>query len=278
MVIERQVRFGVAELIPDRWRPTGWTVAVDGVAQSYVDVDDPTHLGMPFAAWMGLVVDLAWPVGRPISAVHVGGAGCTLPRYVGATRPGSTQVVFELDGELVSFVREHLGLGGLDVRVADGRDGVVGLPADAADVIVLDVFRGGDLVVDMATVDFLAQTDRVLKPGGVFVANVWDGEDLAFARRFVATVRQVYPHVVVMGEAGVFLKARAGNLVLVGSNEGLPVSELMARGKASGDKFFCMTGGQLAALHGPATPFGEGDLTGPSSSVLRWGRGSRFGQ
>jgi hypothetical protein len=35
-VVERVVDFGVAELIPDPARAQGWTVAVDGVAQSYV--------------------------------------------------------------------------------------------------------------------------------------------------------------------------------------------------------------------------------------------------
>lgn len=277
MPIERKVRFGTAELIPDRWRPGGWTVAVDGVAQSYVALDDPTFLAIPCVSWMGLAVDRRWPPGQPVSAVHVGGAGCTLPRYVAATRPDSTQIVFELDGELVSFVREHLGLAGFDVRIADGRDGIAGLPADSADLIVLDVFRGADLVVDMATVGFLRETGRVSRSGGLFVANVWDGEDLTFARRFTTTVEAVYPHAVVMGEAGVFLKSRPGNLVIAASAEPLPVGELVRGGKASGDQFFCLTAGQFAAFCGRAPMFDSAaDVIRPAGSVRLWGRGSRF--
>ena len=35
---------GVASLEPDRRRERGWTLLVDGVPQSYVDLADPTHL------------------------------------------------------------------------------------------------------------------------------------------------------------------------------------------------------------------------------------------
>jgi SAM-dependent methyltransferase len=277
VVIERRVRFGMAELIPDRWRSGGWTVAVDGAAQSYVDVRDPTFLAIPYTSWMAAVVDRGWPAGQAVSAVHVGGGGCTVPRYVAATRPGSTQVVFEPDDALVSFVAEHLGLDGLDVRITDGRDGIAGLPADSADLVVLDVFRGGDLVTDMATVEFLRETARVVGPGGSFVANVWDGEELMFARRFAATVEAAYPHAVVMGEAGTFLRSRPGNLVVAASDEPLPVGELTGCGKASGNKFFCLTAKQFAALCGRAPVFTAAeDVIGPAGSVRPWGRGSRY--
>lgn len=273
-VIERPVRFGTAELIPDRWRPDGWTVAVDGVAQSYVDLADPTYLEIPFTSWIARVVDRQWPAGQAVSAVHVGGAGLTVPRYVAATRPGSSQIVFELDGELVKFVVEHLGLvGGVEVRVGDGQAGVVGLGSAVADLVVVDVFRGGDVVVDMATVEFLRQTSRVLRAGGLYVANVWDGGELTFARRFVESVREVYANVVVLSEAGVFLRSRPGNVVLVGSDGPLPMGELGEHR----DEFFCLAGGQVAALYGDVSPVREGDpVVEVVDSVRRWGGGSRF--
>ena len=40
--------FGTAEVLQDPSRPSGWTVSVDRVLQSYVDLADPTYLRMPF--------------------------------------------------------------------------------------------------------------------------------------------------------------------------------------------------------------------------------------
>lgn len=276
-VVERQVRFGTAELIPDPFRQGGWTVAVDGVAQSYVDVTDPTHLGIRYESWIGLVVDRHWPA-RPLTAVHVGGAGCTIPRYVAATRPGSTQTVFELDGDLVDFVRSHLGLDvpGLDVRIGDGRAGVASLGDGCADLVVLDVFRGGEFVLEMATVDFVRDAARVLATGGVFVANVWDGEGLEFARRFMATVMKVHPHALIIGEAGVFLGSRAGNLVVAASASPLPLTELVGAGKDLGNAFFCLTGGQFATFSGKAEPITKATEHIATPPVRKWHQGSRF--
>src|SRR5436190_807502 len=38
------VRFGLAELVRDLDRPSGWQLMVDGTPQSYVDPDDPSYL------------------------------------------------------------------------------------------------------------------------------------------------------------------------------------------------------------------------------------------
>src|SRR4030081_1541605 len=101
-------RLGAAELLRDLDRANGWLLSVDGVAQSYVDLDDPTYLDFDYVRRIGDVIDCLPP--GPLQALHVGGGACTLPRYVGATRPGSRQLVFDLDGELIELVREHLDL------------------------------------------------------------------------------------------------------------------------------------------------------------------------
>jgi hypothetical protein len=42
--VAARVDFGIAELHPDPTRPRAWTLLLDGVPQSYVDLDDPTRL------------------------------------------------------------------------------------------------------------------------------------------------------------------------------------------------------------------------------------------
>src|SRR4051812_34716604 len=101
---------GEAELLRDADRENGWMLSIGGVPQSYVDLGDPTHLDFEYMRLLGDVVDHLGVGDEPLDAVHVGGAGCTLARYVAATRPGSRQVVYELDARLVQLVRDHLDL------------------------------------------------------------------------------------------------------------------------------------------------------------------------
>ncbi|MEV0704468.1 fused MFS/spermidine synthase [Saccharopolyspora sp. NPDC050389] len=278
--VEGQVRFGVAELIPDRLRGSGWIIAVDGVAQSYVDLQDPGYLKMPFSDWIGQTIDRHWPSGDAVSALFVGGGGFTLPRYLAAARPGSGQLVFELDGPLVELVREHLELDavpGLEVRVQDGRAGVEGALDDSADLVVLDAFRAGDVVTELATVEFLTEVSRVLRPGGLYAANVWDAADLGFALRVVASVREVFEHVLVIAEPGVLLRRRAGNVVVVASTRALPREELVDWAATAQNRVCCLTPKQLAAVSGTAAPLTEAaPLTNQVPPVQRWGFGSRF--
>ena len=75
----------------------GHVVVVDGRPQSHVDLADPTRLAFDYVRRMGDVVDALGDPGAPVRAIHVGGAGMTLPRYLAATRPGSRQTVLEPD-------------------------------------------------------------------------------------------------------------------------------------------------------------------------------------
>ena len=74
---------------------------IDGIDASYVDLADPTFLDFGYVRRIGDVIDVAWPEGMPIAAVHLGGAGATLPRYIRATRPRSRQVVFEISADVL---------------------------------------------------------------------------------------------------------------------------------------------------------------------------------
>ena len=103
-VIRAEVGHGSAELVGDPDRPHGWTLLVDGTAQSHVDLDDPVHLEFEYIRRIGHLIDLCAPAYAPLRALHLGGGAWTLARYVAATRPGSTQTVVELDGPLAEFV------------------------------------------------------------------------------------------------------------------------------------------------------------------------------
>lgn len=243
------VRFGEAELSRDPDRPSGWLLSVNGVAQSYVDVEDPTHLEFDYVRRIGDVVDLAHPEGEPLDVLHIGGGACTVARYVAATRRGSRQLVIEADGPLVDLVREHMDLRSvpqLKVRVGDGRQETATRRDDTADLVVVDAFESALMPGPLATREYTREVRRVLRPQGTYVANLADGGGLHFARRFVATLGEVFEHVLVMAEPGVFRGRRFGNIVAAASGAELPVAELTRRTAGSAFPARCVAGQEFA--------------------------------
>ncbi|MGB8652025.1 MAG: fused MFS/spermidine synthase [Mycobacteriales bacterium] len=219
-----EVRFGTAELVRDLDRPAGWMLLVDGTPQSYVDLDDPEHLEFEYVRLMADLVD-GLPPG-PVTAVHLGGAGCTLARYVATTRPGSTQVVVEADDLLADVVRAQLGTAGFRLRVGDGREALRHLRPGTSDLVVADVFVGARVPGHLATVEHVREVRAVLRPGGVYVLNVADTGALPFARQQAAGLAEVFPHVVVLADPAVLRGRRFGNLVLAGSDDPFPLDDL----------------------------------------------------
>jgi spermidine synthase len=223
---------GTAELLADADRDSSWMLLLNGTPQSHVDLDDPAHLEFEYVRRMGHVLDLVAEPGVPIDVVHLGGGGLTLPRYLAVTRPGSRQRVVEIDQPLTDLVREHLPLprgARIRVRAADARAGLAATQTASADVVITDVFAGARTPAHVTTVEFVSDAKRVLRPGGVYVANVADGPPLRFARVQVATLRAVFRNVCLLAEPGTLRGRRFGNLVAVASDADLPLAALTRR-------------------------------------------------
>lgn len=256
---------------------SGSELVVDGTPQSHVDLDDPTHLHFEYVARMGAVIDRLRMPAQPLTAVHLGAGALTLPRYVEATRPGSRQQVVELEPALWDLVRETLPLprgASIRVRIGDARAGLARLPAGligAVDLLVSDVYSGAQTPAHLTTVEFYREAAALLAADGVLLVNVSDGPGLAFARRQVATVREVLPEVIVLAEVQVLKGRRFGNLVVAASAAPLPVEwlpRLMAAGPhpakvAQGAEIDEFVRGSRPAVDGDATPSPK-----PSASIF----------
>ncbi|MGW5719759.1 spermidine synthase [Amycolatopsis sp. NPDC003865] len=253
------VRFGTAELLRDADRGNAWLVSVDGVAQSYVDLDDPANLEFDYVRRFGDVVDQLPP--GPVDALHIGGAACTLPRYVAARRPGSRQLVFDADGELVELVRAQLGLRipGVRVRITDGRAGLATRREDSADLAVVDAFERATLAGGLATLEATRAIATILRPAGIYLANITDGSGLPFARRFLATLREVFPEILLLADPAVLKGRRFGNLVFAASAARLPTAEIARRTASAAFPTRYVGGAELQRLAGRAAPITDED-------------------
>ncbi|MEL5992495.1 spermidine synthase [Microbacterium phosphatis] len=253
-----------ARIVPSPY-VSGFEVDVDGTPQSHVDPADPTHLHFEYVARMGAVIDQL-PDGA-LTAVHLGAGGLTIPRYIEATRPGSRQQVVEIEQPLVDLVREHLPLprgAGIRIRIGDAREGLARMPAaltGSVDLLVSDVYSGAQTPAHLTTVEFYRACAALLAPAGVLLVNVADGSGLAFARRQVATIREVLPEVIVLAEVQVLKGRRFGNLVIAASAAPLPTEWLPRLMAAGPHPAKVAQGAEIDAFIQGARPAVDGDAT-----------------
>ncbi|QMU76530.1 spermidine synthase-like protein [Streptacidiphilus sp. PB12-B1b] len=273
--VERRVDLGLARLLPDLDRPRGWLLTLDDAPQSYVDLDDPLYLEFEYVQRLAHAADLAAASGEPIDVLHLGGGALTLARYLAATRPGSRQQAVEIDAGLSALVGEYLpwsgasgsgsgpGAGsasgavpgaGLRVHAADARQFLAAAPEDSADLVVADVFGGSRIPAHLTSVEFVREAARVLRPGGLYAANLADGAPLDFARGQLATVRAVFAEVCLVAEPSVLRGRRYGNLVLLAADHELPAAELARRTAADPFPARVVHGDRLELLTGRARP------------------------
>ncbi|GAB2584583.1 spermidine synthase [Microlunatus antarcticus] len=252
-------------LVPDGSRRAAFLLRVGRTDQSYVDLDDPLRLEFDYVQRIADLVEALFEPGRTLRAVHVGGAGLTLPRYVAATRPGSVQTVLEPDAELTDFVRARLPLPrghGIKVRAVDGRSGLPELNEGIADLVVLDAFSGAQVPPDLTTGPALAELHRVLRADGVLALNVTDRGPLAYTRRVLAGLRERFAVVGLCAEPSTLKGRRFGNVVLVATDRPLGAHEWGALADRAGRPPFpyrVLHGARLDQLVGGALPYTDED-------------------
>ncbi|MFD5311504.1 spermidine synthase [Streptomyces ardesiacus] len=260
--VSRVTDHGTAKLMPDVDRERAWLLTVDGAPQSYVDLDEPAHLEFEYTRRLGHVLDTVAEPGRALDVLHLGGGALTLPRYVAATRPGSRQDVVEADRGLLALVAEHLPLPpGADVTAhgADARAWLASAPADSADVLVADVFGGSRVPAHLASVGYLREAARVLRPDGVYVANLADAAPFGFLRGQLAGLAVFFEELALIAEPGVLRGRRFGNAVLVAAHRPLDTAALARRTAADVFPARVEHGSALREFTGDAEPVRDED-------------------
>ena len=227
-----ETAYHCARVVDDPARSTGRLLVLDNLLHSYVDERDPTYLSLAYVQVIASVADVATPAGQPLSALHLGAGGLTIPRYLAATRPGSASRVLEIDGGVTALDRARLlpqPLPGVEVDVGDARVGLAQEQPGSRDLVVGDAFGGLAVPWHLTTREVTAEIARVLRPDGIYAVNVIDFPPDGFIRAEVATIAAVFPNVVLIGAPDALAGRAGGNFVAVASAGQLPLAALSRR-------------------------------------------------
>ncbi|MCT1908941.1 spermidine synthase [Brachybacterium paraconglomeratum] len=200
---------------------------VNGVPSSHLH-PDPEHLVFEYMRWMLQVIDLHLEESdeeRAAQLAHLGGGGCSLPRAVASRHPRARQIVVELDALLAERVREWFDLPRsprLRLRVDDARTALADWREDRFDVLVRDVFAGSVTPPELIGLAAVRDAARVLRPGGLYLANCAAPPGTRLLADEVATLSAVFSHVGVIAEPAHLTGKRRGNCVLLASQRPLP--------------------------------------------------------
>jgi len=247
---------------------------MDNVRQSYVDIDDPTYLDFEYIQYFASTIDSYFEDDhRPLAVTHIGGGGLTMPRYLQAVRPGSTQIVLEPDAELTDLVRQQLPLPRqhrIRIRPQAGRAGVAGLAGGSADLIILDAYADGRVPASLTTREFFADVARVLAADGLLLANLVDEPGFGYLRRVLAGLAQCLPELALLSSTDVLRGRRFGNVVVAASRRPVPVESLRRQAARQPFPVGLRTGTALASMFGSASPWTDADSAESPEPVRGW--------
>jgi MFS family permease len=209
----------------DAANPGGYDLILDGGHNSYVDLNDPTHLAYAYTKWMAAGIDGMNRPRTPIDAVFIGGGGFTLPEWLAATRPGSHSEVLELDAGLVDADKKWLGLhtsSSLTAHAGDARISMRDVPTNSADVVVGDAFSHRTVPWHLMTTEWLDEVKRVLRPGGLYTLNVIDYPPLELLKAEAATLLSSFTDVKLVAIQGPYGAPIGGDEVFYASDRRMP--------------------------------------------------------
>jgi spermidine synthase len=256
------------ELMRDAQREDGWWLLVEGSEQSFVDTSDPLHLEFEYVQIMAQVLDTLFDTNDPVTALHLGGGLCTVPRWLAARHPGSRQRVIEHSTEIAKLSGSLGAVPHTMVVIDDALAVVARARRTTADLVVCDIYDGPDTVTEMFTLDATRGVRGLLRSDGVYLCNLSDATPFALSQVVAATLRDVFGSVVLLAEPPVLRGRRSGNLVLVATDREVPLAELQRRAAGAPVRFRVVADGDLAAFIGgaiAATVEAEIPLSGEST-------------
>lgn len=242
----------IAELMRDAERENGWWLLVGGSEQSYVDVADPLHLEFEYVQMIAQLLETVFATDAPLTALHLGGGLCTVPRWVAARHPGSRQRVVERSAEIAKMAASLGAVAGARVVIKDALAVVTRTRRSSADLVICDVYDGPETVTDLFTLDATRSVRKVLRPDGLYICNLSDATPFALSQVVAATLRSVFASVVMLAEPPVLRGRRSGNLVIAAADRDIPLAGLSRRAAGGPVRFRVVANEDLTTFIGDA--------------------------
>lgn len=177
-------------------------------------------LDFEYMRHMAAAID-AWEPPATMLALHVGAAACTFPRYLAHRFSSSRHIAVDLEPELPALARQWWDLPRapqLRIRAGDGLEALASRHDDSLDLVVRDAFAGDTVPEHLANEHWWREARRVVRPGGLVVANVATMPGTTRGRSDTLAARCAFATVVAVGEHAIMRGKRRGNVVVVASS------------------------------------------------------------
>jgi len=215
-----------AELVRHEGTPPQWALIIDGSLHSSVDIEDPSRLYFNYSQKLGSIVETLFPEKEKLSTLHLGAGALSIARHIEATRPGSSQVAVEIETDLLDFVESVIPLFNkkdMELLTGDARKVVVDNKdrfANKFNLIVVEIFLERTTPAHVTSSEFYTLLFNTLKPGGVVLVNVIDGEPYQHASNQFVTLKGVFGRVKAVIDKEDYEEKIFTNVLMVASKGG----------------------------------------------------------
>ncbi len=206
--------------------PNQFTLQLDSLVHSRVDISDPTFLHYKHESVQMEILKLIHTRVAAPRVLVIGGGGYTFPRCAKTLIPSCSMDVVEIDPGVTAVSYEKLGLDpalGINSHHMDGRQFVAERAAESAfDLITLDAVNDLSVPAHLLTLEFNREVKRTLTPNGIYLLTVIDIPAYGqLWKAAVRTLKETFSHVVVLSGAEKWEPENQSVLVIYASDSPL---------------------------------------------------------
>lgn len=178
---------------------------LDRLLHGVVDISNPAFFFYGYEQLYAHAIATLFPIGSAIDVFFLGGGEYAFPRYIESSYKGKIDVA-EIDPAVTSVARSHLRLKPTErmrIHHEEARRFLQALPPEIRyDVVLGDTFNDFQVPYQLTTREFNDLLARHLSDDGLYLLNIIDGVRNEFLRSELRTLREAFPYVRVLREAG----------------------------------------------------------------------------
>ncbi len=198
------------------------TMSLDLLVHSYVKMGDPSFLGYQHEEIQGELVRYAHAKGQA-NVLIIGGGGYTFPRWVEHMLPDVAVDVVEIDPGVTEVAHSELGLSrqtAIKSHHMDGRQYIrEKAPKGHYQLVIQDAVNDLSVPTHLMTKEYNDAVKATLAPDGAYLLTLIDSIEYGeLWRAAVATMRESFPHVVMLAPNGFSEKTGRNVYVIYGSD------------------------------------------------------------